>query len=281
MTQPVTALAQWYGGNRTLAPTFGAALDGCNWVGVPFAGGMAELPHIKARTLLVNDLHRHVINLARVVASDQLPALLCNLRNAPFHPDVLAKCQAICRDTQSGDAPDFDLARAYFVCSWMGRAGKSGIDDEFNGRPAVRWNSAGGDSVTRYRSALRMLVTFKRTLRRCAFETMDCFDFLARCEDCTGHGLYVDAPFPGAGRRYRHNAGQTDAEERSWHTRLRDALGRFQQARIVCRFYDIPLIRELYPEPGWAWTSLKGRTQANKEAAEVMLVRNGQEKGLF
>jgi DNA adenine methylase len=275
----IATLAPWFGGNRMLAPTVGEELEGCSWVGVPFAGGMAELPWITARTILANDLHRHVINLARVVRDDGLrQRLMRSLRRVAFHPDELAAAQQFCRTVQPTEPPDFGCAFNYFLCCWLGRSGKAGIDDEFNGRPSVRWKSDGGDSMVRFQSAVRALVGFARTLRRCTFETMDAFDFLARCEDIGGHGLYCDPPFPGAGRRYRHSAGQTDAEERTWHTRLRDQLARFGSVRVVCRFYDHPLIRELYPEAKWHWRRLKGRTQANQEAPEVLLI-NGDPYG--
>ena len=60
-------------------------------VGIPFAGSMSEVPHIKARTILVSDKHRHVINLARVTRDDALRAqLIRGLRRQLFHPDELA-----------------------------------------------------------------------------------------------------------------------------------------------------------------------------------------------
>lgn len=236
----VKALAQWFGSNRMLSSHVGDSLDGCSWVGVLFAGGMSELPEIKARTILVNDLHRHVINLARVAAD---PAsrheMFRRLRRLSFHPDELLDAQRRCIAREAGSNhphwPYLDsstpLAWAvdYFVSCWMARAAKAGIDDEFNGRPCVRWKADGGNPVVRYQSAIRMLGEFGRTLRRCTFETMDALDFAARCEDIAGHGLYADPPFVGTGRRYKHNAGQTDAQEVAWHTKLRDALVRFKK----------------------------------------------------
>lgn len=281
MSSGVKALAGWFGSNRMLACHVGRALTGCNWVGVVFAGGMSELPHITARTLVVNDLHRHIINLARVVANDSARGTLFRrLKRKAFHPDELKFAQDICKGIEPHGLGDIDAAEQYFVCCWMNRGAKAGIDDEFNGRPAIRWKADGGDSMVRYQSAIRMLATFSRTLRRCTFETMDCFDFLARCEDAKGNGIYCDPPFPGVGRRYRHNAGQTDAEERTWHTRLRDALERFGATRVACRFYDHPLVRELYGS--WQWHELKGRKQSNEDAPEVLLIRNpGSLTGLF
>lgn len=43
----ITALAPWFGSNRMLARYVGEELAGCQWVGVPFAGGMAEIFQIE------------------------------------------------------------------------------------------------------------------------------------------------------------------------------------------------------------------------------------------
>lgn len=280
----VTALASWFGSNRMLAVHVGAALDGCSWVGVPFAGGMCELAHIRASSLVVSDLHRHVINLARVVAHPGLrPALLKALRRAAFHPDELDQMQEWCKANQPVEAIKGDLqaAYAYFVCVWMGRSHRAGTPDEFNGKLSTRWNANGGDSNVRYRSAVRALAGWSRIMRRCSFSVMDAFEFLARCEDTADHGVYADPPFPGAGRKYRHNSGRTDADELAWHTRLRDALARFTRTRVVCRFYDHPLVRQLYPDGPWRWQFLSGgKKQSNDQAPEVLVIRNGA-AGLF
>ena len=285
----VGCLAPWFGSNRLLSKQVGEELAGCPWVGVPFAGGMSELCHLTARTLLVNDLHRHVINLARVISDDSTRSeLLHKLDRTAFHPDTLVAAQAFCREAEPDGPLDLYAAEAYFVCCWMGRSSNSGIDDEFKGRPAIRWNASGGDSAVRFRSALRSMAQFGRIMRRCTFETMDVFDFLTRCEDADGHGLYLDPPFPKLGRRYRHNAGATDAEERAWHTQLRDAVVSFCRTRVVLRFYEHPLIEELYPRDAWTWRELTGRDQANNGAKPELLLINGPSravsgvrKGLF
>lgn len=100
-------------------------------------------------------------------------------------------------------------------------------------------------------------------------------------EDREGHGLYCDPPFPGVGRRYVYNAGQTDIEERAWHTRLRDALEAFVNLRVVCRFYDHPMIRDLYADSRWHWHIGSGRKQTNEDAPEVLLVNQQVAGELF
>jgi hypothetical protein len=54
---------------------------------------------------------------------------------------------------------------------------------------------------------------------------------------------------------------------------LAGVLASFERARVVCRFYDHPLIRELYPrELGWVWRRFTGRKQSNAQAPEVLIL---------
>lgn len=279
----VTSLAGWFGSNRQLAHHVGHALDGLSHVTILFAGSMPEVPYITASSILCNDQHRHIINLARCVADDALrPLLVRRLERKLFHPDELANAQELCKATWTYHSSEpetrLDLAENYFVTCWMGRAAKAGTKDEFNGRTANRWNANGGSSVIRYFSALRAVAYFARHFRRCAFETMDALDMAERVEDQVRNGVYADPPFPDSGRVYKHNAGQTEAEERAWHTRLERALYRLTKTCVVCRFYDHPLIRELYQEcDGWVWHFLDGSMkQTREEAPEVLIIRNGK-----
>lgn len=263
----VTALAPWFGSNRMLGKFVGEELRGCKWVGVPFAGGMSELVHVKASTIVVSDLHRHVINLANVVAT-QGARLREELELLAFHPDTLQTAQQHCQawEEQPDKSLNYEAAKWYFVACWMGRSHKCGIDDEFNGGVSIRWNANGGDSNKRYRSAVASLDAWVSIMKRCNFSVLDCFDFLDRCEDAPRHGVYLDPPFPGPGDRYKHRF----TEEQ--HRRLAVRLLEFKNVRIVCRFYDHPLVREIYPQPKWTWSFLKGRTQANTEAPEVLII---------
>lgn len=268
-----TAIAPWFGSNRTLGANVGRLLAGCKWVGVPFAGGMGELAHIGARTLLVSDLHRHVINLARVVKHHR-EWLTRELDATAFHPDALAEAQARCRAVEADEAfrPDgvageVAWAADYFVAAWMARNATAGTDGEFDAGMSVRWNAAGGDSAVRFRSAVASLADWQVVFRRCTFVRLDVFDFLAKVHDEAGHGVYLDPPFPGPGDKYKHKFDE--AEQR----RLAARLAAFGRCRVVCRYYDHSLVRELYPEPRWAWHHLAGgRKQSNAAAPEVLVV---------
>jgi site-specific DNA-adenine methylase len=260
-----------------IAEQVGLELTGCAWVGVPFAGGMSELAEISANSLIVSDLHGLVINLARCIADPVLKEELSRRLSAlPFHPAVLAEAQRACKavftDSQQpcfaarGD-PDMQAAVDYFVACWMGRSHKSGTVDEFNGGLSMRWNANGGDSNVRYRSAIVSLDGWQRIMQRCSFHVLNAFEFLDNCDDETGRGIYCDPPFPKRGDKYRFKFTEAD------HHRLASKLSTFTKARVVCRFYDDPLIREIYPASRWTWRFLEGgRTQTNAEAPEVLLL---------
>jgi len=148
----------------------------------------------------------------------------------------------------------------------MNRSAKAGTDGEFSGGLPVRWNANGGDSNTRYRSAIESLEAFEIAFRRCNFVCLDVFEFLDGAKDTTGNGLYLDPPFPGPGDGYKHKFPEAQ------HRELAARLAAFRQTRVVCRFYDHPLIRELYPEGAWTWRRLKGRKQLNEEVSEVLII---------
>ncbi len=266
----ITSLAPWFGSNRMLAHRVGEMLKGCNWVGVPFAGGMSELAHIDARTMHVNDLHRDIINLARVV-KDHAVALQIHLNKVLVHPDELREAQERCRNRECFEfpptVPDFQRAVDFFICAWMGRSETAGTDGEFKGKLAVRWNSAGGDSAVRFRSAVDGLVEWQSVMKWCTFDILDVFEFLKKCKDEEGHGIYCDPPFPGPGDGYKH---KFTLEQ---HRRLSTRLAEFKVCRVVCRFYRHPLVEELYPRSKWTWHDIEGgRKQTNEKAPEVLLV---------
>lgn len=262
----ITTLATWFGSNRTLAANVGAALCGCKWIGVPFAGGMSEVRCIEATSVLVNDLHRHVINLARVAAHPKLgPMLIRRLRRRFMHSEELAESQRVARSIEPGNVPDLDAAEHYFVAVWQGRSARGGLESELTGGACIRWTGNGGSSATRFRSATESLAGWRDVFRRCDFTVMDVFDFLDRVHDRFQHGIYCDPPFPGPGDRYAHTL--TEGQQ----VQLANKLASFAKCRVVCRFYDHPLIRELYPETVWKWNRFDGRKQTNEAGPEVLL----------
>ncbi|CAM9965137.1 unnamed protein product, partial [Phaeothamnion confervicola] len=264
--------APWFGSNRSLARHVGGLLQGCGWVGVPFAGGMSELLHITARTIVVSDLHKHVMNLARVLAHPQLgPKLLRRLRRRPVHAGDLAYSQGRCLQLANivftTDDDLLEWAEHYFVVAWMGRNGTAGTNSEFRSGLSVRWDAGGGDSATRYHSAVKALRDWFAIMPRCTFIVLDVFQFLDNVTDLPECGLYLDPPFPDVGAAYTH---KFTVEQ---HRELARRLTALEHVRVVCRFYRHPLIEELYPAPHWHWLELEGgRTQTNGKPPEVLIL---------
>ncbi len=152
---------------------------------------------LTARTVLVSDLHSHVINLARVVADPTLNSeMRARLATLPFHPDVLRDAQEYCQWPEEGEDPDDPLEWAinYFVASWMSRNGTAGTAREFESGLSVRWTASGGDSATRFRNATESLAEWQTVLARCSFVKLDVFDFLDRVQDRPRHGIYCLLP---------------------------------------------------------------------------------------
>lgn len=266
----VTALVPWYGSARMIAKHVGELLDGCSLVAIPFAGSMTEAARMNARTLIVNDKHRALMNLAKVCASASLgPQLYRRLKRKAFHPDALAEAQWKCSEHENGrglmDA--LEWAEQYFVAAWMARSANAGTAREFSGGLPIRYESSGGDSAVRYRSAVRALMDWRRVLSRASFSCDDAIDLIGRIHDVPANGIYCDPPFPGPGDRYKVTI------DTAYHERLATALAGFTAARVVVRYHDHPMIKNLYTD-GWHVVELEGRTQANTSAAELLIVRN-------
>lgn len=268
----IGSIASWFGSNRMLAEEVGKLLTGYSWVGVPFAGGMSELKHIEARTLMINDTHRHVINLAKVIGDPVLgPKLYRSLKRIPFHVGVLDEAQIACREVEQQGFQNVDpliWAIAYFVTAWMARHGNAGTAKEFKVGMSIRWDAQGGDSAKHYWSAVESLKDWRKILQRGNFTTLDFRDFLAHCKDIEENAIYCDPPFLGPGDKYKNVMTEQD------HIELAQILNSFEKARIVCRFYDIEFVREQYPDDKWHYKFLTGRKQSNKTAQELLITRN-------
>lgn len=278
----IKALAPWFGGCRAIADRIGPELGQLGWCGVLFAGGMPELPHIRTQAGVATDLHRHIINLARVVADD---VLLCRMIRRVdrllFHTDVLAACQQRCLSREyeakgglfalgaaASGAPDIEWTADYFVACWMGRGGYSGRGGELTQSIAVRYTSSGGSSAKRWRSAVESLPAWGKVLSRWQFVCDDAFDLVERLRPQAKAGIYADPPWVGAGDEYTH---RFTTEK---HIRLAKELTRLSDGgyRVVIRYGDDPLIRELYPADRWTWVEQSTLNQLGNDVAEVLIL---------
>jgi DNA adenine methylase len=247
----IAALAPWYGSKRTLAPTIVEELGKHRAYWEPFCGSMAVLlAKPAARMETVNDLHGDLINLARCLADASTgPQLYRRLRRLLVSDETLREHDAVVRvGDYEGDGVDVDRALAFFTTSWMGRNGEVGLAKGERGRQlAVRWTPNGGDSATRFASAIESIPAWRRRMRGVMVLRRDAFTILENIRDEDGTVVYADPPYLLKSDEYLYDFADGFMGEPNDHERLAAALCRFRRARVVVSYYDHPALEKLYP----------------------------------
>lgn len=290
----IKALAPWFGGKRTMADDIVEQLGTHTQYFEPFAGSLSVLfakPQSQKET--VCDLHGDATNLARVLQTESMAAELYEMAQRTLI------AEGILKDAREHLAEPFDpedsnpmhmIDRAYwfFVASWMGRNGMSGLKT-IDYSMAVRYTNDGGSPTVRWFNALDSMPAWHRRLRNVVILNRDSFPIIEKFEDSPKTAIYCDPPYVAETRKsgkYRHDFGSYDE-----HVRLSNLLNQFEQARIVVSYYDSPQIRKLYS--GWTFlekTMIKRLSSVAKsepvasEAPEVLII-NGpayrQPRSLF
>lgn len=267
----ITCVVPWFGTCRgQTAQRVGQLLEGCDWVGIPFCGGASEVPWITARQIALNDLHRNVINLLKVLSNESLrDAMAEDLARhyVALHPDILDQCRKLLADPNSTKTA---RAISYFLQSWMTRSGVCGTDKESEGGIATRYTASGGGSLKRLQSAIDGVEEWGRILQgRCEFTCLESSVLLrAKYVDRPTHGIYLDPPWLEDGENYQHKFYPRE------HRSMRGLLERFKQSRVIVRHKDCPEYRDLYSGPEWTWIELTTRNQGNNAVHEVLICRN-------
>jgi len=282
----IGALAPWFGSKRTLAPTIVRELGPHCSYWEPFCGSMAVLMEKKPCGMeVVNDLHRDLINLARVVASKRAHELfdLCQrtwsceeLFNEAKENCFTVECEPAKSIEEITDA-NLTRAWAFMTMSWQGMNGRAGTVAS-NITVARRFTHNGGAGGMRWRSAVDSIPAWSERLRSVQILNMDAFEMLKRIGDQEGSAIYVDSPYVKKTAKYVHDFAAAD------HEKLAASLQRFKKARVVVSYYDDPLLDRLYA--GWTKRSVaitknlvnQGKRDTEGEvvkAPEVLLI-NGE-----
>jgi site-specific DNA-adenine methylase len=262
------SVLSYFGSDSEVAQSLACKLDLAKHVTIPFVGGGAILPWLKARAIVCNDKNALVINFYRVLGgvfgAKERQKLIDLCQSTLSHPEEAELAQHYL-DQPEGFSPTLK-AWGYWCLCWVCRKGKGGTK-HLGGQPSVRWTPEGGTNATRIAAAAEDLTEWAKQFRRCEFTSLDWRDVLAKIKDYPQCGTYCDPPWCGSGRNYQFEFD--DAE----HRELAEALGRFEQSPIVVRYGNADLIRELYPEDSWTWQTANARNQANEEGAEVWISR--------
>jgi DNA adenine methylase len=238
----ITAIAPWFGGKRTIAPTIVKEIGPHQVYWELCCGSLAVLfAKNPCREETVVDLHGDVTNLARVVASSQWWELCDRVERTRFSDELFEEAKT---RLEAGTADELERAYDYLIVSWMGLNGVAGTAKS-NSNFAVRYTSNGGSPAKRWRGVGESLPWWHKRLASVGILRRDIFAVAERIEDKAGTAIYVDPPYIEKSHRYEHDfEGETD------HARLAGLLSRFTMTRVVVSYYDHPRIAEWYPN----WT---------------------------
>lgn len=250
-------------------------LDHCKHVTIPFVGGAAILPHLKAKAIVANDKHLLAINFYRVVSGchgiEEKEDLIFRCKRTLSHPNELeaAKLLVEVLETPGNAQTRVALAWAFWAICWIGRKGMGGTPAYNAAKPSIRWRANGGTNGTRVRAAADDLEAWSECFQRCQWVCCDYSTILHRVVDIHQNGVYCDPPWVTAGTRYEHSFTEND------HMDLRDILAsRFHSATIVLRYDDHPLIWDLYKD-NWYIIEAASRTQSNSVKGELWITNKG------
>lgn len=254
----------WYGTDSEVAPQLAAYLDHCTHVTIPFCGGLAILPHLKAKGIIANDMHRQAINFYKFASGARGPLvqglLLEMCKRTLSHPSEIDSAMSILDVSDVG----LDAAWAFWALCWVGRKGKGGTKSQ-GGKPSIRRTADGGNNASRLQAAADDLREWAQHFTRCEWECQDFRVLLPKVADKPKCAIYVDPPWDGPGDKYLHRF------DRQSHVDLRNLLERFTETAILVRYGDTPLIRELYHD--WEIHEAESRDQANQMKGELWITR--------
>lgn len=253
----------YFGSDSEVASDLASLLDHCKHVTIPFVGGAAILPHLKARAIVANDMNEQAINFYRVASGwygEPIQSLLVKMcQQTLSHPTELEWAQSFL----NGNAMPFQKAWAYWAMCWIGRKGKGGTK-HLGGMPSIRRTAVGGNNATRIRAAADDLTEWAKHFERCEWESVCFRELLPKVADRDDCGIYCDPPWVGAGRNYLHAFTEQD------HIDLQSALRRFEATTVVVRYGDDPFVRKLYG--GWLIIDASSRDQCNAVKGEIWII---------
>jgi DNA adenine methylase len=275
----VTAIAPWFGGKRTLAPTIVEELGACDNYFEPFCGSMAVLfAKEPSKQETVCDLHDELTNLAWVFQNlEQAEALYDRLSRTLFCESLLVKAKSA---LEGGNSDCAERAYWFFIHSWCARNGTSG-SRRMSFQLAVRWTKNGGSPTVRFRAATESIPAWHERLRNVVILNRDAFDVLPSIPDEPGVAVYCDPPYLLDTRSGDGDGGYLHDFAAPDHSRLADLLRRFTCARVVVSYYDHPSLARLYD--GWTKRNVfinkqlakQNHRGARRETAPEVLLING------
>ena len=107
----------YFGSASAVAPELGAMLDHCKHVTIGFVGGASELPYIKARAIVANDVNDAVVNFYRHLSDPDSRGRLVEMCSSTLsHPSEIENAASLIENKSRTVAG----AWAYWALCWIG-----------------------------------------------------------------------------------------------------------------------------------------------------------------
>lgn len=234
-----------------------------------FGGSGAVILNAGFKKRVYNDIDGDLVNLFRVIADRSTRRMfLQELRWRPPSRRIYAtEAEKYIRNRFSFSYltdPVIRAAATFYRHQYAfgGKVRSGGLSLSTEGRSEIK-------EIMRYRNMLRKLVVIGEFFRNTFIED---FDF-TKCIEIYGKKpnvvLFVDPPYVGT-ESYYSRGGKFS------HHMLAQQLSECK-ATVVCTYYDCPMIRLLYPEGKWQWSSIQATKNSallrgNKTATNEMVI---------
>ncbi len=254
----------WFGGDSYVAPKIAAALEGCSHVTIPFVGGASILPHLSAQVIVCNDANKLAINFYKIASGflddqDLQSGLFELCQKTLSHPDEMGFARQV---LDAKIVSPLLRAWAFWAVCWLGRKGTGGTDAVGNS-VSVRMDAKGGSNAGRLKTVAKELRLFAEHFRNCEWLSLPYEQVLEKVKDVSGSGVYCDPPWVSTGQLYTHKFQIAD------HYELHKRVSKFKHAKVVMRYDDCELIRDLYRD--WKISDDVSRDQHNQFKPEILI----------
>ena len=253
----MTSFIPYIGGKHRIAKRLAVYLraTGADTLVDVFGGSGAVVMNAGFKKRVYNDIDGDLVNLFRVIADRSMRrAFLQALRwRPPSRRIYAADSEKYIRNRFSFSylADPVERAAATFYrhqYAFGGKVRSGGLSVSTTDRGEIK-------EIMRYRNMLRKLVAVGEFFRNTLIEELDFVDCIKIYGSKPNVVLFVDPPYVGT-EWYYSQGGKF-----SHHMLSQQLTG--CRAKVICTYYDCPMIRELYPETRWRWESI----QATKNSA--------------
>lgn len=245
------SLMPYIGGKHRMAGEIAKRLHatGADTLVDVFGGSSAVLLNAGFQKRVYNDASGDLVNLFRCLGNpSNRIALFRRLKCTPpsrkiFNDDAAVYVNGLLSFANVSDQVERARMTLYRqLLAWGGKGRSGGFSASCGDRTSIK-------EVLRYQNVLRKLVKIGHYFQGTIIENLDYQNIIRTYGRKPNVVLFCDPPYVGTECYYSHIFGRAD------HAFLAHQLSNVS-AQAVLTYYDLPLIRELYPESSWKWENI-------------------------